>query len=455
MVHGQFYQAFEQDNAFLKVNIGGLKKKVSQSILLEYPHSRLGKLLCCKTLEARIELCDDYDFENDEFYFDRSPVMFRYILNFYSTGKLHAIEGVCARSFALETEYWGISDAAIHSCCSYNFHMSQANAEDRDGDSDDLSMVGQEEVSPIHNQEEFTNLLYGSYRRQLWLLLENPAYSLASKVITAFSLTAILVSIIIMGVNSLPEFRNEEDAGLRSVETTCIIFFTLEFLARMMVTPSQKRFFLNPLNIIDLISFTPFYMTLVVESIEENNTSLKNIGKVVQVLRLLRIFRILKLARHSHGLKALGTTFRHSYQEIGDLVVFMAVGIAIFGALIYSTEKEEQEAGLSSIPMGWWWATVSMTTVGFGDTYPVTIVGKLVGGLCIIFGLLMVTLPVTIIFNRFSKCYRREQAIDATLWSQELKKTSTVNIRDVYAKRLHSFMRIKASALKETSSPNN
>ncbi|RXM92963.1 Potassium voltage-gated channel subfamily S member 3 [Acipenser ruthenus] len=316
-------------------------------------------------------------------------------------------------------------------------------------------MVGQEEVSPIHNQEEFTNLLYGSYRRQLWLLLENPAYSLASKVITAFSLTAILVSIIIMGVNSLPEFRNEEDAGLRSVETTCIIFFTLEFLARMMVTPSQKRFFLNPLNIIDLISFTPFYMTLVVESIEENNTSLKNIGKVVQVLRLLRIFRILKLARHSHGLKALGTTFRHSYQEIGDLVVFMAVGIAIFGALIYSTEKEEQEAGLSSIPMGWWWATVSMTTVGFGDTYPVTIVGKLVGGLCIIFGLLMVTLPVTIIFNRFSKCYRREQAIDATLCSQELKKTSTVNIRDVYAKRLHSFMRIKASALKETSSPNN
>ncbi|RXM92962.1 Potassium voltage-gated channel subfamily S member 3 [Acipenser ruthenus] len=122
MVHGQFYQAFEQDNAFLRVNIGGLKKKVSQSILLEYPHSRLGKLLCCKTLEARIELCDDYDFENDEFYFDRSPVMFRYILNFYSTGKLHAIDDVCARSFALETEYWGISDAAIHSCCSYNFH---------------------------------------------------------------------------------------------------------------------------------------------------------------------------------------------------------------------------------------------------------------------------------------------------------------------------------------------
>ncbi|MGH0178331.1 UNVERIFIED_CONTAM: hypothetical protein FKN15_077304 [Acipenser sinensis] len=105
--------------------------------------------------------------------------------------------------------------------------------------------------------------------------------------------------------------------------------------------------------------------------------------------------------------------------------------------------------------MGWWWATVSMTTVGFGDTYPVTIIGKLVGGLCIIFGLLMVTLPVRIIFNRFSKCYRREHAIDATLWSQELKKTSTVNIRDVYAKRLHSFMRIKASALKETSSPNN
>ncbi|MBN3274820.1 KCNS3 protein, partial [Polyodon spathula] len=455
MVHGQFYQTFEQDNAFLRVNIGGLKKKVSQSILLEYPHSRLGKLLCCNTLEARIELCDDYDFENDEFYFDRSPVMFRYVLNFYCTGKLHAIEGVCATSFALETEYWGISDARIHSCCSYKYHVSQANAEERDGESDDLSIVGQEDLSPIHKQEEFTDLLYGNYRRQLWLLLENPAYSLASKVITAFSLTAITVSIIIMGVNSMPEFRNEEDAGLRSVETTCIIFFTVEFLARMMVTPSQKRFFLNPLNIIDLISFTPFYVTLVVESIEENSTSLQNIGKVVQVLRLLRIFRILKLARHSNGLKALGTTFTHSYRELGDFVTFMVVGIAVFGALIYATEKEEQEASLCTIPMGWWWATVSLTTVGFGDTYPVTIVGKLVAALCIIFGLLMVSLPIKIIFTRFSKYYHRERVIDAALWSQELKKHSTVNIRDVYVKRLHYFMRIKASALNETSSPNN
>ncbi|KAK1894613.1 Potassium voltage-gated channel subfamily S member 3 [Dissostichus eleginoides] len=91
----------------------------------------------------------------------------------------------------------------------------------------------------------------------------------------------------------------------------------------------------------------------------------------------MRVFRILKLARHSSGLRSLGATLRNSSSEVGQLVLFLSVGISMFSALIYYVENESQESELQTMPIGWWWATISMTTVGYGDTFPVTPAGKL------------------------------------------------------------------------------
>ncbi|XP_028675578.1 potassium voltage-gated channel subfamily S member 3-like [Erpetoichthys calabaricus] len=460
MVFGQFYQRTEPGKDMLKLNIGGLKKRLDCQLIRKYPHTRLGKLILCDSLEAKLEMCDDYDALHNEFYFDRNPGLFKYILNFYHTGKLHAMEGMCALCFYQETEYWGISEARIHSCCSYKYHMRWANLSDSDGSllSDELSLVAKEDVSVIHREaSKFDSMMYGTYRRRVWLLLENPEYSYTSKVFTVVSLAVIMISVFTMCVNSMPEFHRdtEEHPALQIVEVSCIIFFTCEYLARMSVTPDLKNFFLNPLNTIDFISFCPFYTTLIVENFNQHDNSFENIGRIVQVLRLMRIFRILKLARHSNGLKSLGCTIRHSFEEVGLLVVFLTVGIAIFATLMYSVEKEEEEAGLTSIPVGWWWATISMTTVGYGDICPVTIAGKIIGSFCIIFGLLMVALPVTVIFNRFSKYYRREKAIDATLWSQELKKQFTavpnMNLRDAYVKRLQFLSKINGARLEPSA----
>lgn len=158
-------------------------------------------------------------------------------------------------------------------------------------------------------------------------------------------------------------------------------------------------------------------------------------GKVVQILRLMRIFRILKLARHSVGLRSLGATLRHSYHEVGLLLLFLSVGISIFSVLIYSVEKDELASSLTSIPICWWWATISMTTVGYGDTHPITLAGKIIASTCIICGILVVALPITIIFNKFSKYYQKQKDMDVDQCSEDppekCPELPYFNIRDV------------------------
>ncbi|KAM4706030.1 delayed-rectifier potassium channel regulatory subunit KCNS2 [Rhinophrynus dorsalis] len=454
------------DDTEISINVGGYKKRLRYDTLLKFPETRLCKLLACQSKESILELCDDYDDIKNEFYFDRNPELFPYVLHFYNTGKLHVMGELCVFSFCQEIEYWGINEFFIDSCCSYSYHGRKVEPTQDDweekSEHESTTSSFDEILAFYHDASKFDRQPFGNIRRRLWLALDNPGYSILSRIFSILSIIIVLGSIVTMCLNSLPDFQivnangsAEEDPRFEIVEHFGIAWFTLELVVRFAVSPDLSLFFKHPLNIIDFISIAPFYITLIVNLVVESSPTLANLGRVAQVLRLMRIFRILKLARHSTGLRSLGATLKYSYKEVGLLLLYLSVGISIFSVVAYTIEREEND-GLATIPACWWWATVSMTTVGYGDVVPGSIAGKLTASACILAGILVVVLPITLIFNKFSHFYRRQKQLENAMRSCDfgdgVKEIHSVNLRDYYAHKVKTLMASLTNMSKSTPS---
>ncbi|XP_051947463.1 potassium voltage-gated channel subfamily G member 1-like [Xyrauchen texanus] len=398
------------------INVGGLRYQLPWTTLEDFPLSRLGQLRLCSNFDEIMRVCDDYDVIHNEFFFDRSPCAFRTILTFLRAGKLRSLREMCALSFQEELLYWGVPEESLEWCCRRRLLQRVEECDELEREAEEDEEEGDDSETGLARESRL-----GRCMGKLRDMVEKPHSGLPGKIFACLSVLFVTITAINLSISTMPAMREEEETGKCSqmcynifiVETVCVAWFSLEFTLRFIQDRSKLAFLRQPLNMIDVIAILPYYITLVVDStstgekrLGSGSSYLDKVGLVLRVLRALRILYVMRLARHSLGLQTLGLTARRCTREFGLLLLFLCVAIALFSPLLYLIENEAavtQE--FSSIPATYWWAVITMTTVGYGDMVPRSIPGQMVALSSILSGILLMAFPVTSIFHTFSRSY--------------------------------------------------
>ncbi|XP_066564854.1 potassium voltage-gated channel subfamily A member 7 [Amia ocellicauda] len=396
-------------NDRLAINVSGLHFETQLRTLAQFPDTLLGDP------KRRMRYFDPL---RNELFLDRNRLCFDAILYFYqSGGRLRRPANIPLDVFMDELAFYELG-------------------------ADTLARFREDEGFP---KEEVRPLPENETQRQLWLLFEYPESSSAARIIAIISVMVILVSIVIFCLETLPDFKSEREEPFHHhhhhpphpsssfnassvvphppaplppvnpfadpffvVETICICWFSFELFMRFASCPSKATFFRDIMNLIDFVAIIPYFVTLGTELARSKGGTPAMSLAIVRVIRLVRVFRIFKLSRHSKGLQILGQTLKASMRELGLLIFFLFIGVILFSSAVYFAEADHRDTAFTSIPEAFWWAVVTMTTVGYGDMSPTTVGGKLVGSLCAIAGVLTISLPVPVIVSNFSYFYHRE-----------------------------------------------
>ncbi|XP_069692861.1 potassium voltage-gated channel protein Shal isoform X2 [Periplaneta americana] len=382
------------DDEKLLINVSGRRFETWRNTLEKYPDTLLGSN----------EREFFYDEECKEYFFDRDPDIFRHILNYYRTGKLHYPKHECLTSYDEELAFFGILPDVIGDCCYEDYRDRKRENAERLMD-DKLSENGDQ------NLQQLTNI-----RQKMWRAFENPHTSTAALVFYYVTGFFIAVSVMANVVETVPCGHRPGRAGTLPcgerykivffcLDTACVMIFTAEYLLRLFAAPDRCKFVRSVMSIIDVVAILPYYIGL---GITDND----DVSGAFVTLRVFRVFRIFKFSRHSQGLRILGYTLKSCASELGFLVFSLAMAIIIFATVMFYAEKNVEETNFTSIPAAFWYTIVTMTTLGYGDMVPGTIAGKIVGGVCSLSGVLVIALPVPVIVSNFSRIYHQNQRAD-------------------------------------------
>jgi len=376
------------------INVSGRRFETWQNTLEKYPDTLLGS--------------NEKDFFYDEvlkeYFFDRDPEVFRHILNYYRTGKLHFPKQECLTQYDEELAFFGIMPDVIGDCCYEDYRdRKRENAERIMDDKAD-------------DEEQNGDIILETLRERMWRAFENPHTSTPALVFYYVTGFFIAVSVMANVVETVPcgeiPGRNEVLAcgdkykiSFFCLDTACVMIFTAEYFLRLYASPERWKFMRSVMSVIDFVAIMPYYIGLTMS--DDNEVS----GAFV-TLRVFRVFRIFKFSRHSQGLRILGYTLQSCASELGFLVFSLAMAIIIFATIMFYCEKNVEGSTFESIPASFWYTIVTMTTLGYGDMVPYTALGKIIGGVCSLSGVLVIALPVPVIVSNFSRIYHQNQRAD-------------------------------------------
>ena len=360
----------------LRINVSGQYFEIARRALARHPKTLLGD----GARRTRY-----YDAERDEFFFDRHRPSFEAIFAYYQTGgRLRRPFNVPDDIFLDELIFYELEPDAVD-----DYKRSEGYA------FEDLPMPS--------NQ----------LQRRVWTLFEYPETSHAALFIAVLSVVMTLISIILFCVETLPVFAETHCVADEMpnfldpffvIETTCTAWFTIEAIVRFWSCPSKLAFWKDFKNIVDVTAVLPYYVTLFNVLSTMSCEGAKSSASL-SFLRVIRLVRVFKLTKHSVGLQVLVLTFKASLEGLGLFLVALFVSLLVFSSAIYYAELGQPNSQMNSIPDAFWWAIITMTTVGYGDKVPVGPTGRLIGAACAITGVLTLAIPVPIITGHFNRFY--------------------------------------------------
>ena len=224
--------------------------------------------------------------------------------------------------------------------------------------------------------------------------------NVASRIFDIFIIVLILISVLSVFIMTF-QLPPRVSGFLNEVEKAAVIIFSVEYLLRIwtadLLFPERSplrarlKYMVSVMAVIDLLAILPFYLPMVLP--------VDLLG--IRAVRLVRLLRIFKLNRYSEALVSIGDVFKRKSREMCVSIFFVFILLTVASLLIYYAEHDAQPDKFSNAFSGLWWAVATLTTVGYGDIYPITVVGRILGAVIAIMGIGMVAIPTGILSAGF------------------------------------------------------
>lgn len=234
------------------------------------------------------------------------------------------------------------------------------------------------------------------------------AGNIASRTFDLVILFFILLSVSSVFITTF-EIPDRFHSVLLWIEICSVIVFTVEYLLRIWTADllypgagffnSRFKYVLSPMALIDLLSILPFYLPMILP--------VNLLG--IRAIRLVRLLRIFKLSRYSEALNSIGNVFKSKAREIFASLFFVMILLTVASLLIYYAEHDAQPKQFQNAFSGLWWAVATLTTVGYGDIYPITPIGRVLGAVIAILGIGMVAVPTGILSSGFVEVLEKKK----------------------------------------------
>ncbi len=212
-------------------------------------------------------------------------------------------------------------------------------------------------------------------------------------------LVTIILSVFAVMLESVGDISGQYGAPLRDIEWVFTILFTIEYLGRIISSPRPLKYIFSFMGMVDFLSIIPTYFSLFIEGAQ--------LLLIIRFIRLVRVFRILKLSRYMRGARVLRQALSDSRHKIIVFFGSILIIVVIVGTLMYIIEHGQ--SGFDSIPRSIYWAIVTITTVGYGDITPTTVLGQTIASFLMIIGYAIIAVPTGIVTSEMVKARNDEK----------------------------------------------